>query len=92
MRLATRVSPAPANLRNKTMTTTNTVSKSINGVAVDDLSATVEAVKANASIAKFKFRVRNQWEDGAKNRSTANDLYGPGEEHANEAAFVLETE
>jgi uncharacterized OsmC-like protein len=74
------------------MTTTNTVSKNINGVAVDDLSATVEAVKANASIAKFKFRVRNQWEDGAKNRSTANDFYGAGQDHSHAAPFVLEAD
>ena len=43
----------------------------INGVAVEQMFATIEAVKATPSIAKFKFRVNNQWATGSQNRSVA---------------------
>jgi uncharacterized OsmC-like protein len=65
--------------------TTNTV----NGVAVEDLSKTVDAIKANPAIAKFKFRVRNQWVDAGQNSSTANTFYGACQEQSRPKPFVL---
>ena len=55
-----------------------TAQKSItlNGVAVNELFSTIEAVKTTPSIAKFKFRIRNQWEDGSRNHSTVTTLSG----------------
>jgi hypothetical protein len=41
-----------------------------NGVDVDRLFETVEAVKAEPGIAKFRFRVRNKWIDGGHNHTT----------------------
>ena len=66
--------------------------KFINGVAVENLAATVEAVKANPGIAKFKFRVRNQWCDGSRNKSVATGFYGAGDEHKHASPFVLEAD
>jgi uncharacterized OsmC-like protein len=74
------------------MTTINALTKNVNGVAIDDLSATVDAIKANGSLAAFKFRVRNQWTDGAKNTSVVDGFYGAGAEHSHAAAFVLEAD
>ena len=37
----------------------------VNGVNVTALVQTVEAVKANPLIAKFRFNVKNEWLDGA---------------------------
>ena len=74
------------------MTTTTTVTNTINGVRVDDLSATVEAVKANAGIAAFTFRLRNNWADGARNTSTAEGFYGAGSEHTHPKAFVMQAD
>jgi len=61
----------------------------VNGVNVDNLFTTIDAVKAAPTIAKFKFRVQNRWEGGAQNRSTINEFYGAGQEHAREKSFVL---
>ena len=58
----------------------------LNGVAVDGLCATIEAVKTTPSIAKFKFRVSNRWETGSRNRSTVASFSGTNQEltHAKE--------
>src|SRR5215831_6583581 len=48
----------------------------INRVAVDGLFASIEAVKATPSIAKFRFRIRNQWDTGSKNCSTVVTFSG----------------
>ena len=58
------------------MATAQKFSTTINGVAVGGLFATIEAVKATASIAKFKFRIRNQWESGSRSCSTVAAFSG----------------
>ena len=52
----------------------------INGVNVDQLFGTLDAVKAQPSLATFQFRARNRWIDGAHNQSTIQDFYGAGQE------------
>ena len=47
---------------------------SINGLNVDQMMATVEALKADPMLAQFEFRARNRWIDGGENRSTATKL------------------
>ena len=64
----------------------------VNGVAVDDLRKTVEAIKATPAIAKFKFRIRNQWVDAGQNRSTAGTFYGAGQEQSRPKPFLLEAD
>lgn len=64
----------------------------LNGVAVDDLLATVGAVKATPSIAKFKFRVRNQWETGSRNRSTVSTFTGGDQDLSHPQPFTLEAD
>jgi uncharacterized OsmC-like protein len=66
--------------------------RTINGVAVDDLLKTVDAIKATPAIAKFKFRIRNEWVDAAQNSSTADTFYGAGEEQSHLKPFVLEAD
>src|SRR4051812_108701 len=61
----------------------------VNGVAVDELFATVDAIKTTASIAKFKFRISNEWVDGGQNRSTVGAFYGAGQEQSRVKQFVL---
>jgi uncharacterized OsmC-like protein len=63
--------------------------KLVNGVNVDGLSATIEAVKATPDIAKFKFRIQNQWHGAAQNRSTVGGFFGTGQELSRQAPFVL---
>jgi len=68
------------------------LSNKVNGVAVEDLSNTIDAIKATPSIAKFKFRIRNQWVDGSRNSSTADGFYGAGQEQPRPKPFVLEAD
>lgn len=61
----------------------------VNGVNVDGLFETIDAIKDNASIAKFKFRARNQWENGGINRTTIDEFYGACEPRRHEQPFVF---
>src|SRR6267154_656449 len=68
------------------------LSNKVNGVAVEDLSNTVDAIKATPAIAKFKFRIRNQWVDGSRNTSIADAFYGAGQGQSRPKPFVLEAD
>ena len=74
------------------MKTTSSMTAIVNGVAIDELSKTVEAIKATPSIAKFSFRVRNQWVEGARNNSTVNAYHGAAQEISRTKPFVLEAD
>lgn len=64
--------------------------KTVNGVNVDALFDTVNAVKSNAQIAKFKFRAKNQWKGGAHNRTTVNDFDGACQTHRRSRPHVFD--
>ncbi|HXK04366.1 MAG TPA: OsmC family protein [Verrucomicrobiae bacterium] len=68
---------------------TGVLDQTVNGVAVSDLFKTVNVVKANPAIAKFKFRVQNQWGEGGQNSSIADTFYGAGQENSRRRPFVL---
>ena len=51
-----------------------------NGLDMQAAFATIEAIKADPSLAKFQFRAKNRWIDGGENRSTIRDFYGAGRE------------
>jgi len=74
------------------MATAQKLPKIINGVAVDDLFNTIDAIKATPAIAKFKFRVHNQWEDAGQNNSTADTFDGAGQKLSRPKAFVLKAD
>jgi len=63
-----------------------------NGVNVDELFNTIDAVKSSPVIAKFKFRADNQWLDGGHNRTTIKDFYGIQKTHSHEATFNLDAD
>jgi uncharacterized OsmC-like protein len=64
----------------------------INGVNVDGLNATIEAVKTTPAIAKFKFNIRNKWKEAGQNSSTVNEFYGVGQQQSRQQTFVLEAD
>lgn len=75
------------------MTSTMTVKQKLNGVQVDELAKTIDAIKANPDLAKFRFRARNRWMDGGHNRSTVKDFYGAGQEDATRTKpFVMDAD
>lgn len=58
-----------------------------NGVNVTQLEQTIEAVKEQPELADFKFRARNQWIDGSRNRASAASFYGTQQELTREKPF-----
>jgi uncharacterized OsmC-like protein len=62
-----------------------------NGVNVDQLVGTIEAIKANPSLARFTFRATNTWVNGGHSRTTIQGFYGAGQEDTSRARpFVLD--
>ena len=86
-----RLFEKPADRKENHMATAQK-SINLNGVAVNELLSTVEAVKATPSIAKFKFRIRNQWDEGSRNHSTVTTLRGANQEISHPAPFRLEAD
>jgi uncharacterized OsmC-like protein len=52
----------------------------INGLNVEAAHATIAAVKADKSLARFQFRTHNTWINGGENRSTIQSFFGAGRE------------
>ena len=52
----------------------------VNGVDVDRLAATVEAVGADPALARFEFRAGTEWLDGGHSRTTIKSFFGVGQE------------
>ena len=58
----------------------NTAVKSLNGVNVEQLVGTIEAVKSNPDIALFKFRSTTEWINGGHCQTAIQDFYGATQE------------
>ena len=71
------------------MATAKQFAKMVNGVNVDNLFTTIDAIKAAPTIAKFNFRIENRWEGAGQNRSTVNAFYGAGQEISRQKSFIL---
>ncbi len=52
----------------------------INGLNSIQMYETIAAIKNQPEIAKFQFRLKNQWIGGGENHSTIKDFYGAGQE------------
>ena len=74
------------------MATVQKLARMTNGVNVDDLMTTIDSIKATPAIAKFKFRVNNQWARGSQNSSTVGTFYGAAQEQSRPRPFVLEAD
>ena len=60
---------------------TSTVTPTIrNGINVDQMYGTLDAVKGQPALGRFQFRARNRWMGGAHNQSTIKSFYGAGQE------------
>lgn len=63
----------------------------LNGVNVDQLVGTINAIKANPDLARFKFRAKNEWVGGGHSRTSIQSFYGAGQEDSSRhKPFVLE--
>lgn len=59
---------------------TTQTSTQLNGVNVDQLVATINAIQQNPDIARFQFRAHNEWAGGGHSRTTIQGFYGAGQE------------
>jgi uncharacterized OsmC-like protein len=67
------------------MTTTPLTTTLRNGIDTAQIYGTLDAVKADPTLAPFEFRVRNRWIAGTHSRSTIHDFWGAGGEDASRA-------
>ena len=62
-----------------------------NGVDTSVLFATLDAVKQQPELARFRFRATNVWLGGAHNRSTIKEFYGAGQEDTSrQSSFTID--
>jgi len=59
---------------------TNQNNTARNGLNLDQMVQTVDAIKSTPSLGEFEFRASNQWINGGKNRSSIQSFYGAGRE------------
>lgn len=70
-------------------TTAASTEKIVNGVNVDKLMQTMEAIKEKPETSKFNFRIDNYWIDGAHNRAVVSDFYGANQTHRRDRTFFV---
>ena len=62
-----------------------------NDVNVDQLIATINAIKDNPDLARFHFRAKNEWVSGGQSRTSIQSFYGAGgEDTSRSKPFLLE--
>lgn len=62
-----------------------------NGVDTAQMYGTLDAIKADPSLAAFQFRVENEWQGGSHNRSTIRSFYGAGgEDTSRSSSFTID--
>jgi uncharacterized OsmC-like protein len=64
----------------------------VNGVDVDALMTTVNAMKADAGLAACRFRASNTWLSGNHNRSTVTGFHGARQEIAHRQTFTMDAD
>jgi uncharacterized OsmC-like protein len=72
----------------------NTTAESIrNGVDTEALFGTLDAIKADPTLARFQFRARNRWIEGAHNQTRIRDFYAANQEDTSRAEeFVIDAD
>lgn len=60
-----------------------------NGVDVDRLVGTIDAIKGDAGIARFTFRARTDWEEGARSRAEVSSFTHAGQQVKHASAHVF---
>ena len=68
-----------------------TLQKTVNGFKSQEIMETLTAINDNSEIAKFQFRVSNEWITGGHNRSSIQGFYGAcAEDTSREKPFVFD--
>lgn len=61
----------------------------MNGIDLDTLQGTIDAIKDDPELAKCRFHVRNKWINGNHNRTTVSSFFGAKEERRHRHRFDL---
>jgi uncharacterized OsmC-like protein len=70
---------------------THVIEATRNGVNMEQLYGTLDAIKAQPELGVFQFRASNRWIEGAHNRTTIQRFYGAGQEDTSrEEPFVID--
>jgi uncharacterized OsmC-like protein len=64
----------------------------MNGVDTPTLFATINAVKGQPELAKFRFRATNRWVAGTHSQSRVEAFDGAGEQHRHKGDYQLESD
>ena len=64
--------------------------KFVNGINVNQLFGTIDNIRENPEIARFKFRATNQWVAGTHNQATVKDFFGAMKEDSSRDPMVFE--
>lgn len=64
----------------------------VNGIDVDVLMGTVNAIKADPGLGACHFRASNAWLAGSHNRSTVTGFYGARQEIAHAQTFTMDAD
>ena len=67
-----------------------TMSPTLNGLDLEKMQATVEAIQSQPSLGEFQFRSTGRWMTGGHNRSMVSGFYGAGQEHTRREPFVFD--
>ncbi|HSS64571.1 MAG TPA: OsmC family protein [Gammaproteobacteria bacterium] len=64
----------------------------VNGVDLETLMGTVNAIKADPALGASRFRASNKWLGGNHNRSTVTGFYGAKQEIAHKQTFEMDAD
>jgi len=64
----------------------------VNGVNLDVLRETIGAIQTDPELGITRFRARNDWLSGNRNRTTVTDFYGAKEEQAHKQTFTMDAD
>ena len=69
------------------------VTTTVNGVDLERLTGTIEAVTADPTLGGFQFRARTHWVDGGHSRTEIEGFYGAGQEDTTrDRPFLLDAD
>jgi uncharacterized OsmC-like protein len=69
-----------------------TMSRRMNGVELDKLMATVNAIQAEPELGACRFRARNTWMTGNHNRTTVKGFYGAKQDIDHKQTFTMDAD
>jgi len=68
------------------------VTTKMNGVDIERLFETINAIRQTPRLADFKFSLENRWVNAGLNRSTIKTFYGAGKDNQHTPAFTLDAD